>query len=478
MKINCEKLITAIKIDLIRMSPFFGHLISSLPTVFVSQGSDVPTLGIGKANKNDLLIKLYINSDYVQSLYDRFPEQDCFNHLTEVMRHEMHHIVFQHLNLNFGDKHREMIAKELSVNSYINRSMLVEEVAGQKAGVFPEDFNLPSREGTRWYYDSLDQNNQYQQMSKSQFAMCDGDCVNCPAFASDESSDSNGSSSCDKDSPGQTPSSGCKGPKKDCKGGSCSGDGDKSNDKSDKPGGTCRAKCLDSHKMWDELKDDPESGEMMKDLIRQAANTCKKNNTWGSVPDMIKSEIEKAFSFEKPAIPWQIILKQFISSSSESVLDYTMHRPSKRFHTRPGTKKEDKLKLAIGIDTSGSVSDQMISLFFNELYWIGRNDADITIFEIDTEIKREYSFREWDGSSVVGRGGTHLEPLMGEVCDRHFDALIFFSDMETSKFENRYPIPTMWVVNNSCYKSVEEMPTQDGIFLKLSNDGDSFELMK
>ena len=110
------------------------------------------------------------------------------------------------------------------------------------------------------------------------------------------------------------------------------------------------------------------------------------------------------------------------------------------------------------------------------MYWIAKSNAEIRIFEIDTEIRREYDFDEWDGY-VEGRGGTDLEPLVKEVNDRKFDALVFFTDMETGKFKESYKIPCLWVINNSYYTNVRQLPCQDGIFLKLNDDGDGFDVM-
>ena len=69
----------------------------------------------------------------------------------------------------------------------------------------------------------------------------------------------------------------------------------------------------------------------------------------------------------------EVVLKDFIASSSENVLDYTMKRKSKRYDTRPGTKKDDVLNVAIGIDTSGSIDEEMLKMFFNELRWIDKS---------------------------------------------------------------------------------------------------------
>jgi len=417
---DIEKFVTNTKIDLIRKNVFFGHIISQLPIIYVDNKDSrgVNTLAVGKTDKEEIQTKLYVNRDYLVGLYEKFGFDKLSNHLLEVLKHEIYHLIFKHLTIDLPDKQRLNIACECSVNSYIDREKLIGEGKGEKTGVFAEDFGLESKLGVHEYYRRLENNKKYKEMCNSVFVIMVGE--------------------------GE-------------------GKGEKTGNKE-----------IDSHELWKIVKDDPIAEEMLKDIIRQAVQTCKKTGKWGDVPSDLKEEIESSLEHHKRAIPWQIILKQFIASSSENVLDYTIKKRSKRYGTRPGLKKEDVLNLAIGIDTSGSVNNEMLELFFNELYWVDKTGADITIFEADTKIQREYSFREWDGS-VSGRGGTDLEPLLKEVSDRKFDALIYFTDMEAPKIKERYNLPIMWVINNSYYKRINEMPYQEGIFLKLSDEGDSFE---
>lgn len=421
--VDIERLVTNTKIDLLRKYAFYGHIISQLPVVYVTDENSkgIHTLAVGKESVKEIQTKLFVNKDYLSRLEEKFGLTNVQNHLMEVMKHEIYHLIFRHLTVELPDKQRLNIACECSVNSYINRSCLIDEMGTGKPGVFPQDFGLESKLGVHEYYRLLEGNDKYKSLPKSTVIKISV------------------------------------------------GDSENSEDGSD-------GMSIDSHTLWEIVKEDPVAEEMIKDIIRQAAEVCKKTGKWGDVPGELKSEIDAAFEHKKEAIPWQIILKQFIASSSENILDYTMKRRSKRYGTRPGTKKEDVLNLAIGIDTSGSVNDKMIELFFNELYWITKSNSQITIFEIDTEIRREYPFNEWDGT-VEGRGGTDLEPLVKEVSERKFDALIFFTDMETPTFQEEYNIPCMWVINNSWYKRISDMPYQEGIFLKLNDDGNGFELI-
>ena len=457
--VDFNKVMTNSVIDLIRHYPFYGHIMTQLGRVMVNgKDASVPTMGVGKTSASDLLPKLFINTDYLQTLFDSNTVDAVFDHIQEVLKHEIHHLIFQHLTLNFSDRNREVVACECSVNSYVNRTRLIASPGEKQAGVFAEDFKLPTRESVHFYYNALEDNPEYKKNRQDKYEMSLSSGQNESGQSGEGDNGESDGKSKDKNGSG-----------KDQQGGS--------KDK-DQPGSGGKGKMVDSHEMWKAVAEDPMAEEMIKDIIRQAAEICKKTNKWGDVPGDIQAAVNAAFMHNKPAIPWQTILRNFIASSSENVLDYTMKRRSKRFGTRPGTKKEDVLELAIGIDTSGSVSDDMIGLFFNELHWISKTNSKITIFEIDTEIQREYPFSQWTGKEVSGRGGTDLEPLLEEVCNRHFDALIFFTDMGTPRFKcQNYPIDTMWVINSGEYNSIDEMPYQRGVFLKLSDSGDSFEVI-
>lgn len=221
---------------------------------------------------------------------------------------------------------------------------------------------------------------------------------------------------------------------------------------------------MSSHAMWDDVRDDLVAKEFAKDIIRKSKELC--NKTYGNIPGEVVSQIEDLLKTEKPIVPWGKVLRMFCASCSESVLEYTMKRTSKRFGSRPGTRKGDVLDLAIAVDTSGSIDDNMLKVFFNEIRWIWKNGAKITVYEADCKICAEYKFKGKFDGKVHGRGGTDLEPVLKRVEGKH-DALIYFTDFYAPKIEKQYKIPVLWVLTTDLDKN--NYPYRWGKFVKINN---------
>jgi predicted metal-dependent peptidase len=197
------------------------------------------------------------------------------------------------------------------------------------------------------------------------------------------------------------------------------------------------------------------------------------------MPGEIKEAINDNYATDVAIVPWEVVLKDFLASSSENVLDYTMKSRSKRFDTRPGTKKEDVLNVAIGIDTSGSIDNEMLKVFFNELYWIEKTGTKMTVFEWDTKVNREYDFRDYD-NAVSGRGGTDPTDFLETVSDRKFDCIITFTDLCFAPVKEKYNIPMLWVVDNGGYDwyGDDNYPVEEGIIMKVNKSRDGFEVVR
>ena len=560
--INLEQFMTNLKVSLLRKYCFYGHILAQLPVVYSS--TEVPTLGVGKRNKNEIQVKLFVNPDYVEHVIDvcKRDEQKVVGHFLEVLKHEVHHLVFQHLTLDLPDKQRQMIACELADNSYIDRNKLIPEEGQDKAGVFPEDYGLDSKLGVHEYYNLLNDNKKFRQMrnggrKESEEEKKLDDLAKRQEQASKDTQDGKDTSNDQQDISqetqelldkmiGQGQGEGGGGESQDQSGsqgdggsqgqdGSPNGDGsgnDDSQDGEDGNGGIEKLKqardlqrqaedalnngdmsraskkqhqaakklkeaksemgssggagsngqdgngTLDSHEKWEPIAGDEMTNGMIKDIVRQANETCKQMNSWGDVPGELMDAIDEAYSTEKEIIPWEVVLKDFLASSSENILDYTMKRKSKRYDTRPGTKKDDVLTVAIGIDTSGSIDDELLKIFFNELRWIDRTGTKITVFEWDTQVNREYDFKEFDGT-VSGRGGTDPTDFLETVSERKFDCIIIFTDFGFSTIEKRYNKPMMWVVDMGCYGGYwnEGYPVSEGMIMKVNDDRDGFEVV-
>jgi predicted metal-dependent peptidase len=224
---------------------------------------------------------------------------------------------------------------------------------------------------------------------------------------------------------------------------------------------------LDSHKIWEEAAQDPILGEFVRDLIRQAKDLCNKD--YGSIPSQVIEQIDDMLEKKRAIVPWQKVLRLFCASAMESNLEYTMKRISKRFGTRPGTRKEDVLNLAVGVDTSGSISNEQLMLFFSEIRWIWRNGANVTVFECDCQLQRSYRFKGKFDGECHGRGGTDLEPVLREV-EGKYDALIYFTDFYAPVIEHQYNIPILWVLTTEL--NPKDFPYKWGKHIKIE-DGEA-----
>jgi predicted metal-dependent peptidase len=125
----------------------------------------------------------------------------------------------------------------------------------------------------------------------------------------------------------------------------------------------------------------------------------------------------------------------------------TRRKPSRRFSDNPALRIKPRKNTLIAIDTSGSVSNQDLVEFFNEIYHIYKTGTDIDIIECDAEIQRVYKYKgNRDEISVKGRGGTSFDPVL-EYLSEHKDKyqnLIYLTDGECDT--NITPIkPVLWV---------------------------------
>jgi predicted metal-dependent peptidase len=117
---------------------------------------------------------------------------------------------------------------------------------------------------------------------------------------------------------------------------------------------------------------------------------------------------------------------------------------------------EDKvLKIVVAIDTSLSMTDEIISKIFTEIFSIvSGKKHDITVIECDAEIQKIYKVKRKQDipKSVSGRGGTAFTPVIKYVNEHKYykDALlIYFTDGDG---ESEIPKPlvyrTLWVITD------------------------------
>ena len=212
---------------------------------------------------------------------------------------------------------------------------------------------------------------------------------------------------------------------------------------------------MDDHSGWGEVDEDTKQiakerlGEILKDAVKEAS----KSNNWGSVSSSMKKQIMERL---KTWVDWRKMLSYFIKATVKADKTATIRKINKRFPRIHAGKKVQRLaNIAISIDQSGSVGDDMLALFFNELNKLA-DIATFTVVPFDTEVDESKVYVWKKGTRKVWErvlcGGTDFNAPTKWVNERNFDGHIVLTDMCAPK-----PIHSksrrMWMTTKAYFDS-------------------------
>ena len=316
--------------------------------------------------------EMIYNPDFFASL----PEE----HVRGVLKHEFYHLIFEHVTSRKpeGVPHKAWnIAADLAINSHL-QGELPEMACMPGVGPFED---LPLHKSAEWYLANLPQKDE-------------GD-----------------------------------------EGGSGSGEGGEG-DGEGEPGS------FDDHSGWDDNADSPQqqaanqmAKERLKNAMKEAAKEASQSaKGWGSVSGEVKKDILKRLESK---VDWRKVLRYFIKTSQRASRRSSVKRINKRYaYIHPGKKVQRQAKIAIAIDQSGSVSDDMLASFFGELNGLAKL-AEFTVVPFDTAVAEDKIYVWKKGQSKpaerVSCGGTCFNAPTEYVNGQNFDGVIILTDMEAPK---------------------------------------------
>jgi predicted metal-dependent peptidase len=144
---------------------------------------------------------------------------------------------------------------------------------------------------------------------------------------------------------------------------------------------------------------------------------------------------------------WRQLLRRFVRRAVE--LRPVFNRPPRRFLGLVGivpgrVRRYGKARVLAVIDTSGSVSAQMLADISAELDRMSRSQ-DVVVVECDTEVRAHYPYRG-PLRHVHGRGGTDLRPplraaFLNEVRP---DVVVYFTDGHGPSPPRAPATPLIW----------------------------------
>ena len=340
--------------------PFYGLF---LITLNKELRTDIQTACVTPDNIN---VKLCINPEFWSGLDEKTK--------LAVLKHELLHIVFFHLENfdRFENKKLSNIATDLEINQYIEPEYKGEKWEGLEydKGMF-KTLNLLSKQGTKYYYDALEQE------------ICDNPDGEIAQFVNDTEIDWHD--------------------------------------------------LWEAMEGMSEAERKLISKQIDYQLKEIAEELQKKNR--GLIPSELESYIKGLFEIKEPVLDWKAYLRRFSSQSTKIFTKKTRRKPNKRFYGNPALKIKQRKNTLVAIDTSGSVSDKELLEFFNEIYHIYKSGTDVTVIECDATIQRIYEYKgKLEDLSVKGRGGTSFEPVFAYLYENRdkYNNLIYLTDGECS----------------------------------------------
>lgn len=179
-----------------------------------------------------------------------------------------------------------------------------------------------------------------------------------------------------------------------------------------------------------------EEKRQIKEEMKEAVLSAAQSAGAGNLPGGIKRMIEQ---WTQPKMDWRALLQQQIESVIKS--DFTFSKLNRRsWHMDailPGMNNDEKVDVCIAIDTSGSISTEMIKDFFSEVKGImdTYQDFNIKVWCFDTSI---HNIADFDPGNVdelgeyepYGGGGTDFEVNWNMMKDEGIEPkkFIMFTD--------------------------------------------------
>ena len=226
----------------------------------------------------------------------------------------------------------------------------------------------------------------------------------------------------------------------------------------------------DSHASWKDFQDlsDTEKQLIENQIDYQAKNTaetCQK--LIGSIPGELKEYLDSLFKIKPQVFNWKAYFRRVIGNLITSELYLTRMRPSRRFPDSRGVRFKRKPHVLVGVDTSGSVSNEELEDFFSEIYYLWKSGVKVTIAQIDTKIEHIEEYNGKFNKEIYGRGGTEFTDLINYYNERKkdFSTLVIFTDgyvsLNLPPFRNGvwvitkngqhqdYPGTTIYIPNNA-----------------------------
>lgn len=394
--------------------------------------------------------RIYFGPEFLENLSD--------SELDFVLMHEILHVVLQHCYRD-GDRNHLIfnIATDIVVNSNIMESWGGDARKITLAKYGEAMHRTPLNDEGYLYnaeevYDMICQKLKESGIGQSGNDSSDGSERGSGAGSGNKSKTKNGSSG-NKVNQGNQNNQGNQGNQ-----GSGSG-------VSKKKGGLAGGGSFDDHSKWDNLSQEEKAkvidkwNKHLEDAINVVSVT-EASKSCGGLPKFAQRILEER---KKAQTDWRTVLNNFVQ---DEINDYSFSPPDRRFSDSDfflpdyNEKDESVKNILFMIDTSGSMSDAMITQAFDEIRgaieqfngklvgWLGFFDASVTV------PKEFSSIDELEIIKPYGGGGTNFDIIFEYVREEMINEppsnIVILTDgyAPFPKESVAMDIPVLWIINN------------------------------
>ena len=369
---------------------------------------------------------MYVNGRFFIRVAEKFFDDLTPKERIAVLKHEVAHFVNKHFARRNGrDSYIWNIANDCAINQGI-------EHLPTGGIVLPNGWE--ANEASEYYYEK------YLKMAKKQ-SKRKGKCSKC----------------------GGQKGQGQKGKGQGQKGQKGKGQGQKGQGQKGQDPCSCGGSGNNLPDLFDEVMDatmsaGPEADSMAGEIIRE---TIKDRLNAGVGIDKLRGLHAGGLEgyiddlTAPPITDWRHVLSRFAATLADAQTRMTLKRPDRRNLSPFGRKKEYLPALVVCVDTSGSVSDDMLSQFFSQIALLGMQLAEIEVVIADAKVHEHFTYHKGLESrlkkAAYGRGGTDFDPSVQYINKNltHCDGVVYLTDGWCPVPQTKCKLPLIWIVTEA-----------------------------
>lgn len=223
------------------------------------------------------------------------------------------------------------------------------------------------------------------------------------------------------------------------------------------------------HQTWSDFDDLEEAEKKLieKQVQHQLKETAQEveRKSRGNIPGELAEMLDRLLNPEPEKFNWRAYLRRFVGNSNVTYTKKLRRKFNKRYSENPGLKIKTRNHVLVGIDTSGSVSNDELIEFMSEIYHISKTGNEVTIIQCDTKIASIEKYNSKKDFQVKGRGGTSFQPVIDHFNEntKKYTNLIYLTDGEAPA-PNNSPKKLLWVLSSKSHET-NHLP---GLTIKLN----------